>query len=74
MSESVNSLRAARERRGMTRSEAARRAGVPYQALVRLESSALPPMVGRLVKVCDVIGADLREVVGDGGAGGGVHS
>lgn len=64
MSVERNSLRVARERSGMTRAEAARRAGMPYQALVRLETSALPPMVERVLRVCDVVGADVREVVG----------
>ena len=50
MSVERNSLRVARERSGMSRAEAARRAGMPYQALVRLETSALPPMVERVVR------------------------
>jgi transcriptional regulator with XRE-family HTH domain len=49
MSVQVNKLRAAREARGMTRAEAARRAQVPYEALVRLETVPLPLMVGEVV-------------------------
>lgn len=64
-----NKLRAAREARGMTRAEAARRAKVPYEALVRLESVPLPLMVGRVVRVCEVLGADVRDVVGGASSG-----
>lgn len=56
-------LRAERAAASMTQAELAKRAGLGYQTVIRLEKGTRSPTVEQLARLCSALGLSMSELV-----------
>ncbi len=69
MATNTKTLRSARDARGFTQLELARRAGISRQALGAIESGLYMPSVSVALSLSRELGQSVETLFGDGGSG-----